>query len=283
MNFLTDFFKDFDPTTLAIPIFIIFITVEFAYDFIKKANEYEIKDTFTNIGLGAVSVFWGALFAIFYGVIFDYIYRLSPIHLPNVWWVWVLALVFDDFLYYWYHRFSHEMRFLWNFHVVHHSSEHYNLSVALRQSWFVNAVNWIFYLPMAFLGFPLAMRATAHGLNLIYQFFIHTKFVPKLGFFENIFNTPSHHRVHHGVNSPYLDKNYAGIFIIWDRLFGTFVEESETPRYGIIKPIKSFNWFWINTHAWAEMWEAAKSKKTIFGKLRCVFGSPNMDFEENIS
>ncbi|HRH42711.1 MAG TPA: sterol desaturase family protein [Pyrinomonadaceae bacterium] len=270
---------NFDPTTLAIPIFAIAIGIEFAYDFIKKANEYEITDTFTNIALGAVSIFWGALFVYFYSYIFDWFYSISPIRLPNVWWVWVVALILDDFFYYWYHRFSHESRFLWNFHVVHHSSEHYNLSVALRQSWFSNSVNWIFYLPMALLGFPLSIRAAAHGFNLIYQFFIHTKFVPKLGNLEYFLNTPSHHRVHHGVNNPYLDKNYAGIFILWDRLFGTFVEEDELPRYGIIKPIKSFNWLWINTHAWAEMWEAMKSRQTLFGKLRCIFGSPNMDFK----
>lgn len=268
----------FDPTTLAIPVFAISIGIEFAYDLIKKANEYGLIDTFTNIALGIGSILWGAVFVYFYSFIFEYLSSIAPFLLPNVWWVWIIALILDDFFYYLYHRYSHELRFLWNFHVVHHSSEHYNLSVALRQSWFSNSVNWIFYLPMALLGFPLSVRATAHGFNLIYQFFIHTKFVSKLGFLEYIFNTPSHHRAHHGVNNPYLDKNYAGIFIIWDRLFGTFVDETEEPRYGIIKPIKSFNWFWINTHAWVEMWEAMKIRQTLFGKLRCIFGPPDMNF-----
>jgi sterol desaturase/sphingolipid hydroxylase (fatty acid hydroxylase superfamily) len=121
-----------------------------------------------------------------------------------------------------------------------------------------------------------------HGLNLIYQFWIHTKLVGKLGFLEKILNTPSHHRVHHGVNNQYLDKNYAGIFIIWDRMFGTFIEETETPRYGIIKPINSYNMFWINSHGWFEMFEAVKQKKTLPGKLRCIFGAPAMEFDEKL-
>jgi hypothetical protein len=119
-------------------------------------------------------------------------------------------------------------------------------------------------------------------LNLIYQFWIHTKLVGKIGFLEKILNTPSHHRVHHGVNDNYLDKNYAGIFIIWDRMFGTFTEESEEVRYGIIKPLSSYNLLWINTHGWAETWEAAKTKRTFYGKIKCFFGAPAMDFKESI-
>jgi len=198
----------------------------------------------------------------------------------NAWWAWVFLLFVDDFAYYWFHRFSHEIRFFWNFHVVHHSSNQYNLSVAVRQSWFGGIAHWIFYVPVALLGFPFWAFATMHGFNLIYQFWIHTKLVGKIGFLEKILNTPSHHRVHHGVNNQYLDKNYAGIFIVWDKLFGTFVEESETPRYGIIKSLNSYNMLWINTHGWAEMLEAMKLKKTFFGKLRCVLGAPAMEFEE---
>jgi hypothetical protein len=121
-----------------------------------------------------------------------------------------------------------------------------------------------------------------HGLNLIYQFWIHTKLVGKLGFLENILNTPSHHRAHHGINNQYLDKNYAGIFIIWDRMFGTFVEEIETPRYGIITPLTSYNPLWINSHAWTETWAAMRARRTLRGKLRCVFGAPAMEFEERL-
>ena len=133
---------------------------------------------------------------------------------------------------------------------------------------------------MGFLGFPYWAFLIVHGFNLIYQYWIHTQFIGKLGFFEYIFNTPSQHRVHHAVNETYLDRNYGGIFCIWDRMFGTYTEETEKPRYGIIKPIKSYNMLWINTHGWFEMWEAIKTRKTIAGKFRCIFGLPAMEFEE---
>jgi sterol desaturase/sphingolipid hydroxylase (fatty acid hydroxylase superfamily) len=135
-------------------------------------------------------------------------------------------------------------------------------------------------LPAALLGFPLWAFLTMHGLNLIYQFWIHTKLVRRIGFLENVLNTPSHHRVHHGVNDDYLDKNYGGIFIFWDKMFGTFTNEAETPRYGITKPLESCNWLWINLHGWVEMLAAMRERKTVLGKLRCVFGSPDMNFEE---
>lgn len=130
------------------------------------------------------------------------------------------------------------------------------------------------------LGFAPWMLLLVHGLNLIYQFWIHTKVVKTLGLLEYILNTPSHHRVHHGVNDRYLDKNYAGVLIIWDRLFGTFIREDEEPRYGIIKSVGSYNPLWINLHGWHEMFESMKERQTLYGKLRCLFGSPNMDFEE---
>lgn len=140
----------------------------------------------------------------------------------------------------------------------------------MRQSWFGGLAHWIFYIPLGLLGFPYWAFIIVHGFNLIYQYWIHTRFVGYLGWFEWIFNTPSQHRVHHAVNPQYLDRNYAGIFCIWDRMFGTFTKETEEPRYGIIKPLKSYNWLWINTHGWVEMWDAMKTKATRLGKLRCV-------------
>ncbi len=269
------------PQTIAIPIFALLIAIE-AYYVIKENREnFDRKDTWTNILIGFVSVGFGAIFAYFTSQAYLWANSVTPIQMPmNVWWSWVLLMFIDDFAYYWFHRCSHEIRFLWNFHVVHHSSNQYNLSVAVRQSWFSGFSHWIFYVPVAFLGFPFWAFVTMHGLNLIYQFWIHTKFIGKLGWLEYVFNTPSHHRVHHGVNAQYLDKNYAGIFIIWDRLFGTFEEEKEEVKYGITTPINSYNPLWINTHAWFEMYDKMSQKKTILGKLRCIFASPNMDFEE---
>lgn len=269
------------PTVIAIPFFALLIAIE-AWLVIRENREnFDRKDTWANIFIGFLSVAWGALFGLVTSLIYIAVYNFAPFKMPmETVWAWAILLFVDDFAYYWFHRISHEVRFFWNFHVVHHSSNQYNLSVAVRQSWFSGIAHWIFYLPVAFLGFPLWAFVTMHGLNLIYQFWIHTNLIGKLGFLEKILNTPSHHRVHHGVNNQYLDKNYAGIFIFWDKLFGTFVEEIETPRYGIIKPLTSYNWLWINTHGWAEMLETMKTKKTFFGKLRCVFGAPAMEFEE---
>ncbi len=266
------------PTVIAIPVFALLIAVEAWLVIRENKDEFDQKDTWTNIFVGFMSVVWGALFGLVTGYFYLAVYEFAPYKMPmNAWWAWLALLFVDDFAYYWFHRFSHEIRFLWNFHVVHHSSNQYNLSVAVRQSWFSGIAHWIFYVPVALLGFPFWAFVTMHGLNLVYQFWIHTKLVSKIGFLEKILNTPSHHRVHHGVNNQYLDKNYAGIFIIWDKMFGTFVEETETPRYGIITPLTTYNPLWINTHGWFEMFAAMKRQKTLRNKLRCVFGSPDMN------
>lgn len=267
------------PTVIAIPIFAMLIAAEAYFAARHNYDEYgDRKDTWTNIFLGFMSVVWGAIFGIFTYYIYNFCYQLAPFKFPaDAWWSWAILFFVDDLAYYVFHRASHEIRLFWNFHVVHHSSEHFNLSVAVRQSWFSGLLHWIFYAPVMLLGFAPWMFALMHGFNLIYQFWIHTKFIRRLGPLEWILNTPSHHRVHHGVNERYLDKNYAGVLIIWDRLFGSFVPETEEPRYGIIKPVKSYNPLWINTHAWYEMFEAMKGRPGILPKLRCILGSPNMD------
>jgi alkylglycerol monooxygenase len=267
------------PIYIAVPLFALLIAIE-SYFVIRQAQkEYDRKDTWTNIALGFGSLAFGFVFGFIQGFFYEMLYSAAPFQMPmNTVWAWVLLIFVDDFAYYWFHRASHEVRFFWNFHVVHHSSNQYNLSVAVRQSWFSGIAHWVFYVPVALLGFPLWAFVLMHGLNLVYQFWIHTELIKRLGFLEYFLNTPSHHRVHHGVNNEYLDKNYGGIFIFWDRIFGSFAGEAETPRYGIIKPIQSYNWLWINSHGWAEMLAAMKRQKTFSGKIRCVFGSPNMDF-----
>ena len=268
----------FSPVLIAVPIFAILIAIEAWYAARRDPDAYLARDAWNNILIGFVSIGFGALFGIFIGLIYAAAYSLAPFKFPaDAWWSWVILFFIDDFAYYWFHRASHESRLFWNFHVVHHSSQYYNLSVAVRQSWFGGLVHWIFYAPIMLLGFAPWMFAVMHGFNLIYQFWIHTKFVKSLGPLEYVLNTPSHHRVHHGVNNPYLDKNYAGVLITWDRMFGSFVQETEEPQYGIIKPVNSFNPLWINTHAWAEMWQAMKQRDTFLGKMRCIFASPNMD------
>lgn len=265
------------PTVIAIPLFAALIALEAFYSHRQDSDEYrERKDTWTNIFIGFMSVVWGALFGLVTGYVYIYFYSIAPFKFSaDAWWTWALLFFVDDFAYYWFHRISHESRFFWNFHVVHHSSEHYNLSVAVRQSWFSGVAHWMFYAPVMLLGFAPWMFALMHGFNLIYQFWIHTRFVKRLGWAELILNTPSHHRVHHGVNEPYLDRNYAGVLIIWDRLFGTFVDEAEEPRYGILKPVGSYNPLWINTHGWFELAEGMKLRRSLLSKIACIFSSPN--------
>ncbi len=269
------------PIFIAIPLFALLIWAEAWFARRRDVDFYETKDAWTNILIGFVSVVFGALFGLFVGSIYLYAYELAPFKFPtDAWWAWAILFFVDDFAYYWFHRISHESRLFWNFHVVHHSSEQYNLSVAVRQSWFSGTLHWIFYAPIMLLGFAPWMFAVMHGFNLIYQFWIHTRFVRRMGFLEYILNTPSHHRVHHGVNERYLDRNYAGALIIWDRMFGTFVEETDEPRYGIVKPIASYNPLWINTHGWVEMWAAMKQRESIPGKIRCMLSSPNIEYEK---
>jgi sterol desaturase/sphingolipid hydroxylase (fatty acid hydroxylase superfamily) len=267
------------PIILVIPGFAALVAVEANIVRLMGSHEYEERaDTAANIALGFGSVGFGLLFGLFTGVIYTFLYHLAPYKFPSdVWWAWAALFIVDDFVYYWFHRISHESRFFWNFHVVHHSSSHFNLSVAGRQSWFSGLAHWIFYAPIMLMGFAPWMFALTHGVNLIYQFWIHTKLIKTLGPLEQIFNTPSHHRVHHGVNEQYLDKNYAGVLIIWDRLFGSFIPETEEPRYGIIKPIESHNPLWINTHAWLEMFQSIRTRQTLRRKLLCIFSSPYLD------
>ena len=266
------------PTVIAIPIFALLIAAEALWAHLKGSDEFrDRKDTWGNIFMGFGSVAFGALFGLMTGAIYLLSYEYAPYKFPaEAWWTWVILFFVDDLAYYIFHRVSHESRLFWNFHVVHHSSEHYNLSVAVRQSWFGGIVTWLFYAPVMLLGFAPWMFALVHGFNLIYQFWIHTKFVKSLGWLEYILNTPSHHRVHHGVNESYLDKNYAGVLIIWDRIFGSFVAETEEPRYGIIKPINSYNPLWANLHGWVEMIAEMKKRKGFSQKARCIFASPNM-------
>lgn len=267
------------PTVLAVPIFALMIGGEALWSYMKGATHYrDRKDTWNNIFIGFMSLVFGALFGIGIFYIYEFAYSVSLYKFPaDAWWTWAILFVVDDLAYYVFHRVSHESRLFWNFHVVHHSSEEYNLSVAVRQSWFSGLLHWLFYAPVMLLGFAPWMFALMHGFNLLYQFWIHTKIIKRLGPLEYVLNTPSHHRVHHGVNDIYLDKNYAGVLIIWDRMFGSFVNETEEPRYGIIKPVNSYNALWINTHGWAEMFAAMRERQGIWNKLRCVFASPNMD------
>jgi sterol desaturase/sphingolipid hydroxylase (fatty acid hydroxylase superfamily) len=244
----------FSPVDYAIPLFIALIVIELLWAKRHRPESYEPRDTLTSLALGTGSTVAGALFGGFVAVLAIWLYEHRLLDIGWAWWAWPLCFVLDDFAYYWAHRTGHRVRWFWAAHVNHHSSQHYNLSTALRQTWTgFFALGFIFRIPLALIGFHPAMLLFCGAINLIYQFWIHTEAIGRLPrWFEAVMNTPSHHRVHHATNPRYLDANYAGTFIIWDRLFGTFVAEvdDEQIRYGIVKQLGSFNILWAVFHEW---------------------------------
>ena len=228
----------------AIPVFVILLSVEAWFTYKENKNPYETKDTFASLGLGIGNVLTGFVTKGIILGLFSFLYRFRIFSLDDSkWWFWLLLFLADDFSYYWFHRTSHHVNYFWASHVVHHSSLHYNLAAALRQTWTGNATGaFLFWAWMPLVGFNPLWVLFMQQISLIYQFWIHTETIHKMpAWFEFIFNTPSHHRVHHGSDLKYLDKNHAGILIIWDRLFGSFKKEEERPQYGLTRNIESFN------------------------------------------
>ncbi|MGS2721031.1 sterol desaturase family protein [Paraglaciecola aestuariivivens] len=239
----------------AVPLFFLLIAVELILEKRKGTNFYRVNDSLNSLTAGVLSRMTDIVKHLIPLTIYVFVYEnWAFTQLAHSWWVWLVAFVLYDFCYYWNHRLGHEMNLLWAAHVVHHSSEEYNLTTALRQSG-SSVFSWIFYLPMALLGFDPVVLITVGSLNLIYQFWVHTRHIPKLGWYEWIFVTPSNHRVHHAQNQIYIDRNYGGVFILWDRLFGSFQEEldNEPPIYGIRKALKSWNPLWANVHVYSQL------------------------------
>jgi sterol desaturase/sphingolipid hydroxylase (fatty acid hydroxylase superfamily) len=261
----------------SIPAFLVLIGFELGLARLRKRKVYRFADAVTDLGCGISSQMIGLLlvavtFSV-YVAVFDR-FRVVEWEKDSI-AMWLLAIIGLDFLYYWWHRFSHEWNFMWAAHVVHHQSEDYNLAVALRQAWFTGVTGTIFYLPLALLGVSPLAYAVSSAVSLLYQFWIHTELVGKLGPFEWVFNTPSHHRVHHGINPQYLDRNHGAIFIVWDRIFGTFEEERETVVYGTVKPFDSCNPIWANFQHWAHIASMARAAKRWPDKLRVWVARPD--------
>jgi sterol desaturase/sphingolipid hydroxylase (fatty acid hydroxylase superfamily) len=254
----------FDPVPYAIPLFVLLILIEMLWVRRRAPTAYEPRDTLTSLalGLGSTAVGIAAAGALYGTAMWLYEFRVFTFGWQ--WWVWALAFVADDLGYYIGHRLGHRVRWFWASHVNHHSSQHYNLSTALRQTWTGPvALSFLFRIPLALAGFHPMMLATCAGINLIYQFWIHTEAIGKMPrWFEAMMNTPSHHRVHHATNPRYLDRNYAGVFIGWDRLFRSFTpEDDDDPaRYGITRQLGSFNVLWAAFHEWIaiarDVWRA---------------------------
>jgi len=267
-----------DAIILAIPAFFILMAVEWAAYRRRSAadRDYFLDDTLTNLGCGAGQQVAGALLAaVMLGGFEAVRATVGLFALPaDSPWTWLGALLGVDCLYYWFHRASHRVNLLWAAHVVHHQSEHYNLAVALRQSWLQQFFSFFFYLPLAIIGIPTVVFFTVSALDTLYQFWIHTRLIGRMGPLEAVLNTPSHHRVHHGVDGPYLDRNHAGMLITWDRLFGTFEPEALPPRYGTVKPLRSANPIWANVSPWVELWQRARGMERLSDRLRVFFAPP---------
>ncbi len=273
-----------DVVALAVPFFVLSMLVELVAGRLTGRARYETRDTLTSLVMGGGNLVEGLLVAGAMGALYEGTAALAPWSFSGLSWGWtlpvfVLCFVLDDLRYYWFHRLSHELRWLWTSHVNHHSSQHYNLSTALRQTWLFHlTLGFVFRLPLLLLGFDPRMVAFVAGINLIYQFWIHTELIDRLPApVEAVFNTPSHHRVHHATNPRYLDSNYGGVFIVWDRLFGTFVpEQAAAPvRYGLVHDIGTFSLWRVVLHELLAMVQDALQPGISMGaRLGYVFGPP---------
>ena len=267
-----------DPVQLAIPVFIIAIIVEMFAIRAGVRGDYDWRDTATSLAMGFGNTFAAIIFGAFVVGAGVWLYQFRLFDIPVTWWSIPLAFVAEDFAYYWFHRTAHRIRWFWASHVVHHSSQHYNLSTALRQTWTGQfSLSFAFRLPLFLIGFDPKLILFCAGLNLVYQFFIHTETVRRLPRpVEWLFNTPSHHRAHHGTNPRYLDRNFGGVLIVWDRMFGTFeAERDEEPvRYGIIRNLATFNPLWVATHEWIGMGRDVVTARDWRARWRAIAGPP---------
>jgi len=263
-----------DLIELAIPAFIVLMVAEAVFDALMRRDLYETKDTAASLTMGMGNVLVGLISKGVVFALFTWVHRFAIFHIGYQWWAWVLAFFADDVSYYWFHRTSHECRFFWASHVVHHSSQRYNLSTALRQTWTGGFTGFVFWLWMPLIGFQPIMIFTMQAISLLYQFWIHTEVVKHMGALELVMNTPSHHRVHHATNPQYIDRNHAGTLIIWDRLFGSFEPERETCVYGLTANINTFNPLRIAFHEWVDMWRDLRTSRGWRQRLTAVFGNP---------
>ena len=261
----------------AIPFFVLLLSIEAWFSYKENKNLYDKNDTWSSLALGIGNVLTGFITkALIFGLFtLLYKYRLFTLD-SSKWWVWVLLFFADDFSYYWFHRVSHHVNWFWASHMVHHSSQRYNLAAALRQTWTGNATgSFLFWAWMPLVGFHPIMVLLMQQVSLIYQFWIHTETIQKMpSWFEYIFNTPSHHRVHHGSDLKYLDKNHAGILIIWDRLFGTFKAEEDRPKYGLTRNVNTFNPVSVAFSEWIHLYKKIHRTRSAKDALKYLVKPP---------
>jgi sterol desaturase/sphingolipid hydroxylase (fatty acid hydroxylase superfamily) len=262
-----------DPTHVAIPVFVVTMAVE-AWVLQRRGHGYEPKDTAASLSGGVGNLVSKFLTRGLYWGVFEWLYAHRVANLGGGVGGAVALILLEDLCFYVYHRTSHGVRFYWANHVAHHSSERYTLATALRQSWTSPLLGLPFWMPLPLLGFEPAHVALMGAFSLLYQYGLHTETIGKLGFLELFMNTPSHHRVHHGKNPQYIDRNHAGIFIVWDRLFGTFEPEVERPVYGITKPVRSYNPAVIQLHEFADIAKDVAAARSLRQAVHAVVRDP---------
>ena len=263
-----------NPIAVAIPVFLVLIAAEWAVARRRRVEVYRFDDTVTDLSCGLTSRVAGMFTHLVALAVYIWVYEHAALFEWEPAVVWTATLFLVDHQYYWWHRASHRVSALWATHVVHHQSEDYNLAVALRQAWFTGLTTLPFYLPLAVLGVPPLVFFAHEALNTLYQFWIHTELVGRVGVLEKVLNTPSHHRVHHGINPKYIDRNHAGVFIVWDRLFGTFQEEDEQPVYGTVEVLGSWNPARANLQPWVKLWRRSASQPSWSHAVKTWFMPP---------
>ena len=270
----------------AVPAFFLLIFIEYFYGLFVGKNTYRLNDTFTSISLGMISRYPTMLNLGMQSFIFIYISKYFNVGLLSIKnpFTWVIAFLLYDLSYYWMHRMHHEIKILWATHSVHHHGEDYNLATALRQTSTGWLWKWVFYLPMIFLGVPGEVFVTVAGINLVYQFWVHTEHIGHLGFLEKIFITPMNHGIHHAKNKEYIDANYGGVFIIWDRMFGTYIARKDDikPVYGTVSALKSFNPIFANFQVFSIMLKDTIKTKSLKDKVRVWFSKTYWRPEDSI-
>ncbi|MBB5871659.1 sterol desaturase/sphingolipid hydroxylase (fatty acid hydroxylase superfamily) [Allocatelliglobosispora scoriae] len=261
----------------SVPAFILLMIIERVSYWLHPDDDelgYEKRDAATSIGMGLGSLGFDLLWGLGTALGISLVFTLTPLHISTTWYLIPAFLIAQDFFYYWSHRSHHRIRLLWASHVVHHSSQRFNLSTALRQSW-TGFTGFFFYLPLVALGVHPAALAFCQGINLVYQFWIHTERIDKMPrWFEYVFNTPSHHRVHHASQGGYLDRNFGGILIVWDRMFGSFAPELERPVYGLTTNITTYNPLRVAFHEYASIGRDLREAHGLRTKLGVLFHGP---------
>lgn len=266
-----------------VPAFFFLLLMELFYNYRKKANYYRLNDSINDMSLGLMqvvaSLFLNVILIAFYNYIYLHFSIQSLFNVPEIpeqsilWYV--LSIFIVDHQYYWFHRHCHEVNILWATHEVHHQSEEYNLTVALRQGLFQVSVTFLYFIPVALMGIPTEMFLFAYIFGIFYQYWIHTRIIKKMpAWFEWLLNTPSHHRVHHGRNPKYIDRNHAGVFMLWDRMYGTFKEEEEEPVYGITQPINNWNPIKQNFNYFSFLLKNAIATNNFWDKIKIWFMPP---------